>query len=273
MFPAQQLARRTTQWRGVFARGAMVFVGLVFAQAALASAPLSIAVRGGVDPQTGDTTMVQPDLGTQRVDFGHVANRGGLRPRTGARVDDEGTSWYIATVELTVVRNADNTLGIQTVRTPAPVAGRPPLTTAVLPGPAVSGFPTVGVTAPGAGALRSSRGSQVLAPSMRRASGSVQRPGGIYIPSASQELADAATHVDVYVRLDGHAEGDASVWFSAPQSGGLGNAVEVIFAETLVARSVAIGEPYVCQISFKVPPSEWGHQNANVRFSARPSGT
>ncbi|MFT6161912.1 MAG: hypothetical protein ACJAZO_002637 [Myxococcota bacterium] len=199
---------------------------------------------------------------------------GGLRPRTGARIDDDSTSWYVATVELTVVRNADDSLGIQSVRTPAPTNGRPGFFGTTTMGPDISVFPTGGVTSPGAGAYRSAGGTPVMTPIPRRArqQQSGERLDGIHIPSAAQAMADATTHVEVYVRLDGHNEGAATVWFSSPQTGGIQNAVEVMFMETLVATMVPIGQPFLCQVSFKVPPTEWGHQNANVLFSARATG-
>ncbi len=268
------LSRRWRSWSGAFLGLGLVVVGVVGVEPATASAPLSIAVRGGVDPQTGDFTTVQPGLGVHSIDFGHVAN-GGPRPRTGARVDDDDdTSWYVATMELTVVRNADNSLGIQSVRTPTPAYVRPSLGGATSPGPDLSVFPTNSVSSANAGAYRSAAGAPVMSPIPRRARQQRQgeRLDGIYIPSAGQELANATTHVDVYVRLDGHEEGEASVWFSSPQGGGLGNAVELMFIETLVAPNVPLGQPFLCQVSFKVPPSEWGHQNANVSFSARPAG-
>lgn len=267
-------ARHRRSWTGALRAAVVIVAGLMGADAAVASAPLTIAVRGATDPSTGATTMVQPDLGSHLVDFGHVAN-GGVHPRTGARIDGEDMSWYVATVELTVVRNADNTLGIQSVRAPAPVNGRPGFVGMSPMEPDIGAFPSQRLATPSTGAFRSSQGSPVMAPIPRRAQEQSpgDRLGGIHIPSTSQALADATTHVDVYVRLHGHEEGAATVWFSSPQTGGMGNAVELMFVETLVAHSVAIGQPFMCQVSFKVPASEWGHQNANVLFSARPSGT
>ncbi len=266
-------SRPWRSWRGAFVALGLVLAGVAGAQTATASTPLAISVRGGMDPQTGDATMVQPGLGVHSIDFGHVAN-GGLRPRTGAQIDDEGTSWYVATMELTVVRNADNSIGIQSVRTPTPSNARPGFAGATSLGPDITAFPTNTISSANAGAFRSAGGAPVMSPIPRRARQQRQggRRDGIYIPSAGQALAEATTHVDVYVRLDGHDEGEATVWFSSPQSGGLGNAVELMFVETLVATTVAIGQPFLCQVSFKVPPSEWGHQNANVLFSARPTG-
>ena len=252
-------------------------IGLVLAtgltvEHAQATPPLTIAVRGAVDPNTGDMTRVESGVGTQRVNFGRVANHGGLRPNTGAQIDDSGTSWYVATMELTVVRNADNSLRIQSVRRPPPMVAETAFTDGLGSSVGVSP-PMRGQTAiPGVGVHLSSENGAPMTRPVSAPSSRGQRMGGIYIPSATQTLVDTSTHVDLYVRLDGHEQGAASVWFSSPQHGGVDNAVELMFAETLVASNVPIGEAFLCQVSFKVPPAEWGEQAANIRFSARPAG-
>lgn len=230
---------------------------------AATAGPLHFEVEGSAG-LSGAPSWVQPDLtGGGTLDFGRVANRG-PQPTNGERVDAEhGTSYYVATLRLMVVQGDDGSFGVRDV-SGNPIAFEPvSLDPGVGPTVSVPGWSDPTVVSPS----RTQRSSGRIA--TRRQSDR----GGYYIPAAGSADSLAVHAVDLYVSLGAQAMSEASVWFGVGETTpwASGGGVQLSFLDTLVAQGVRIGEPFDCQLALRVPPTEWGLQQAAVRFSARPS--
>ena len=234
-------------------------------------------VQGASDPMTGARTEVFSTVGGgAEVDFGYVAAMG-PQPRNGMRVETpNGEARYVATLEVVVQRNGNDGFTVSSYRpgmAPGGMgAGLPTLDVGSI-GPSVS-MPGLGTTpdaGPNAMPLVASPGNDMT---MRRPGTTApQARGGYYVPPNGTSV-NTVQHVDLYVRLAGvQSGGQTSVWF-APADMPLtadNPGQELTWGETLAATAVPIGQPFRCQLSLAVPPSEWGHQSAHVSFSARPS--